>query len=372
MSRPFVIAAGGTGGHMFPAQALARELAGRGHSSVVICDRRGARFLRDGQEHRLIAAASPTGSPLQRLQGLASLAWGFAQSLSALRRLRPAALAAFGGYASVPVALAAAMLRIPILAHEQNAVLGRANRMIARRARRLALSFEVTRGAEAVPEERRLVAGNPVREAVAALAGWPYRAPAAGEALRLLVVGGSQGARVLSDVVPAAVALLAPDKRARLALTQQCRPEDLPRVAEAYTAIGFSAELAPFFDDLPARLAEAHLVISRAGASSVAELLVLGRPAILVPFRLAADDHQSANALAVAAAGAAWTMSEGELTPERLAERLDAVLADPSLLAPMAAAARAQGRADAAATLADALLALSVPAPATLAREAAA
>jgi UDP-N-acetylglucosamine--N-acetylmuramyl-(pentapeptide) pyrophosphoryl-undecaprenol N-acetylglucosamine transferase len=370
MSPPFAIAAGGTGGHMFPAQALAAELAQRGHRSVVICDARGARFLQRDQEHRLIAAASPTGSPLQRLQGLASLACGFAQSLSLLRRLRPAALAAFGGYASVPVALAAAALRIPILAHEQNAVLGRANRMVARRAQRLALTFEATRGAEEVPAERRLIAGNPVREAVAPLAGRPYATPAAAEPLRLLVVGGSQGARVLSDVVPAAIALLAPEKRARLDLTQQCRPEDLPRVGEAYAAIGFAAELAPFFEDLPERLAEAHLVISRAGASSVAELLVLGRPSILVPFRLAADDHQSANALAVAAAGAAWTMPEAELTPERLAGRLAAVLTDPGMLAPMAAAARGQGRPDAAAALADALLALCLPAPATLRREA--
>jgi UDP-N-acetylglucosamine--N-acetylmuramyl-(pentapeptide) pyrophosphoryl-undecaprenol N-acetylglucosamine transferase len=369
MSRLFAIAAGGTGGHMFPAQALARELAARGHRPVVICDARGARFLQRGQEHHVIAAASPAGSPLRRLQGLASLARGFAQSLFLLRRLRPVAVAAFGGYASVPVALAAATLRIPILAHEQNAVLGRANRMIARHARRLALTFAPTEGAEAVAAERRVLAGNPVREAVAALAGRPYRVPAPGEPLRLLVVGGSQGARVLSDVVPAAIALLAPDRRARLALTQQCRPEDLERVGEAYAAIGFEAELAPFFADLPARLADAQLVISRAGASSVAELLVLGRPAILVPFRLAADDHQSANALAVAAAGAAWTMPEAELTPERLAERLDAVLADPSVLAPMAAAARDQGRPEAAATLAEALIALSLPAPATRPRE---
>jgi UDP-N-acetylglucosamine--N-acetylmuramyl-(pentapeptide) pyrophosphoryl-undecaprenol N-acetylglucosamine transferase len=355
MSRPVVIAAGGTGGHMFPALALAAELERRGQSVMVACDRRGSRYLPAGMSARVIRAASPSGSVGNRLRGVAELGLGFAQSLAFLRRQLPVAVAAFGGYASVPIGLAGQALRIPTLVHEQNAVLGRANRLIARRAQRLALTFASTHGADVVPETRRLVTGNPVRADVAALRDQPYRAPVSGEPFRLLVVGGSQGARVLSDVLPAAMAHLSARIRARIALTQQCRPEDLDRVARAYAALGYQAELRPFFEDLPARLADTHLVISRAGASSVAELLALGRPAILVPFRLAADDHQRANAQAVAAAGAGVMIGETELEPATLGDQIRAWAEHPEQLATMATRARELGRPDAARALADAL-----------------
>jgi UDP-N-acetylglucosamine--N-acetylmuramyl-(pentapeptide) pyrophosphoryl-undecaprenol N-acetylglucosamine transferase len=355
MSRPVVIAAGGTGGHMFPALALAAELERRGQAVILACDRRGSRYLPAGMNARVIRAASPSGSMGDRLRGTAELALGFAQSLAFLRRRGPAAVAAFGGYASVPVGLAAQALRIPTLVHEQNAVLGRANRLIARRAQRVALTFAATRGAEAVPEARRLVAGNPIRAVVAALRDRPYRLPASAEPFRLLVVGGSQGARVLSDVLPAAMAHLSARIRTRIALTQQCRPEDLDRVARAYAELGYQAELRAFFDDLPARLADAHMVISRSGASSVAELLALGRPALLVPFRLAADDHQRANAEAVAAAGAGALIGEAELDAALLADRITAWVERPEQLAEMAARAKQLGRPDAAQALADAL-----------------
>jgi UDP-N-acetylglucosamine--N-acetylmuramyl-(pentapeptide) pyrophosphoryl-undecaprenol N-acetylglucosamine transferase len=318
---------------------------------------------------RVIRAASPTGSMAMRLRGMAELSLGFAQSLAFLRRHRPLAVAAFGGYASVPVGLAAQALRIPTLIHEQNAVLGRANRLIARRAGLLALTFAATRDVEAVPPSRRLVTGNPVRADIAALRGRPYALPAAGERLRLLVIGGSQGARVLSEVVPAAMARLSARLRARIALTQQCRPEDLDRVAQAYARLGYEATLRTFFDDLPARLAEAHAVISRAGASSVAELLALGRPALLVPFQLAAEDHQRANAEAVAAAGAGLLIGEREIDAAWLANQITAWLDQPEQLAEMAARARELGRPDAARTLADALEGRA-PAPSRLQREA--
>jgi len=350
---PVVIAAGGTGGHMFPALALARELDRRAVPVVVLCDRRGARYLEPGIPHHVIQAVSPSGGIVGRLRGLAWQGVGLAQSLVHLRRLRPRVVATFGGYASVPVGLAAHALRLPVLAHEQNAVLGRANRLIARRAARLALTFEATRGAELVPAARRVVTGNPVRAAVAAHRDDTYRLPQEDEPLRVLVVGGSQGARVFSDVLPAAIARLSGATRARLALTQQCRPEDLDRVARAYAEIGFAAELAPFFADLPARLAQTHLVISRSGASSVAELLVLGRPALLVPFRFAADDHQRANAEVLAEAGAAWLIGESELCADNLASRLERALTAPEELAAMAARARALGGIDAARALAD-------------------
>jgi UDP-N-acetylglucosamine--N-acetylmuramyl-(pentapeptide) pyrophosphoryl-undecaprenol N-acetylglucosamine transferase len=216
-------------------------------------------------------------------------------------------------------------------------VLGRANRLIARRAGRLALTFAATRGAETVPGARRLVTGNPIRAEVAALRDQPYLPATPGERFRLLVVGGSQGARVLSDVLPAAMAHLSARARARIALTQQCRPEDLERVAAAYAELGYEAELKTFFEDLPARLADAHLVISRSGASSVAELLALGRPALLVPFRLAADDHQRANAEAVVAAGAGVLIGEADLEAGALAEWIAAWIEQPEQLAAVGA-----------------------------------
>lgn len=365
MTGPFVIAAGGTGGHMFPALALAAELERRGQAVALICDRRGARYLRPGQAHHLVHAGSPSGSLGQRVRGLVELARGFAQSLVWLRRLSPAAIAVFGGYASVPVGLAAGMLGHRLLVHEQNAVLGLANRLLARRAQCLALTFPATRHAAEQGAVRRLVTGNPVRPEVAAARGGAYRLPAGDAAFELLVVGGSQGARSLSDAVPAAIAALPARLRGRLRLTQQCRPEDLARVADLYRELGFEAQLQSFFDDLPGRMASAHLVISRAGASSVTELLALGRPAILVPYRHAADDHQRANAEAVAEAGAGRIMLEDELSGARLAAALTELLEQPGQLGAMAAKAAALGRPEAAATLADAVLELAGrPAPA--------
>jgi UDP-N-acetylglucosamine--N-acetylmuramyl-(pentapeptide) pyrophosphoryl-undecaprenol N-acetylglucosamine transferase len=369
MTRPVVIAAGGTGGHMFPALALAAELERRGQPVIVACDPRGRRYLPAGVPAKLIRAGSPSGSITSRLKGLGELAIGFGQSLAFLRRERPVAVAAFGGYASVPIGLAAQALGIPTLLHEQNAVLGRANRLIARRARQVALTFATTRGAGTMSDANRVVTGNPIRAEVAALRDRPYRLPAPGEPFRLLVIGGSQGARVLSDVLPAAIAMLAPPIRGRIALTQQCRPEDLERVAAAYAEIGFAAQLKTFFEDLPVRLAETHLAISRSGASSVAELLALGRPALLVPFRLAADDHQRANAEALAAAKAGEVIGEAELAPAMLADRISAWVERPQELAAMAARARELGRPDAARALADALEGLARK-PARLAREA--
>lgn len=359
MSRPVVLVAGGTGGHMFPALSLAAELRARGRSAIIVCDARGARYVGAEVEHRLVRAASPTGRLETRLRALGQLALGFGQSLRILREVRPAAVAAFGGYAAVPVGLAAALLRIPLLVHEQNAVLGRANRLIARRAARLALTFAATRRAEHVPAARQVVTGNPVRAEVAALCDRPYRAPEPDEVVRVLVVGGSQGARIFSEVVPAAIARLSKPERARLALTQQCRPEDLERVASAYAGLGFQAELAAFFDDLPARMTKSHLIVSRAGASSVAEILALGRPALLVPFRFAADDHQLANAEAVSRAGAGWLIEETKLDAAALADRLRVCLDEPQQLNELAARAAGLGRTDAASALADELLSLA-------------
>ncbi len=358
MSGPVLVTAGGTGGHMFPALALAHELRGRGEPVAMVTDGRGARYLPAELEGHVIRAGSPSGGLRQRLAGLVALGLGTLDAWRLARRLEPRAAAAFGGYASVPAALAARLAGRPLLLHEQNAVFGRANRLLARFAEVIALSFE---GTSAVPERGRarlIVTGNPVRPGFQAdPAG--YRGPGADEPIRILVIGGSQGARIFSDVVPAAVALLPDELSKRLRIEQQCRPEDLARVADAYKAHGIAAEVAGFFTDMPAHLARAHLVISRAGASSVTEIMAMGRPSILVPYAAAADDHQRANAEALARAGGAVRILQASFTPVALAAELTALAAAPERLRQMADAAHATYRGDAAGRLADAVLALT-------------
>jgi len=355
MNRPVVITAGGTGGHMFPALALATELERRGRTVALACDERGARYLPEGMEAFRVRASSPSGSVGKRSSGMIRLGLGLVQSLWWLKRQNPLAVAAFGSYASVPVGVAAGFLKLPLLVHEQNAVLGRANRMIAKRGSGLALTFAETEYADMMAEDRHVITGNPVRPEIRALKDEVYRLPAEGEPLDVLVIGGSQGARALSDVVPAALDRLSGRERSRIRLAQQCRPEDLERVEQAYKTLGFAAELKSFFDDLPARLAKAHLVISRSGASSVAEMLVLGRPSILIPLPSSLEGDQLANAKVAEAAGAAWLMEEAKLTSEHLSEQLRLCLEKPEQLTEMSAKAKGLARPDAAEALADAL-----------------
>lgn len=357
---PIVIVAGGTGGHFFPAEALASEFSARGRRIVLLCDARSA-GLRSavfaGHERFVIAGAGIAGRGVLRgVAAVAALARGVVQARGILARLDAGAVVAFGGYPSVAPVLAARLLgrrsrggRAPVILHEQNAVLGRANRFLARHATALALSFAAT---ERVPEVAATVlTGNPVRPAVAALAGLEYVPPT--DTVRLLVLGGSLGARVFSDVVPNAVALLPAALLARLSIVQQCRAEDLDRVRAAYARWGVAAELAAFFPDVADKLAAAHLVISRAGASSVAELAVAGRPAILVPLPGAIDDHQSANARALVAARGASAIAQRDFSPALLAEQLALLLDEPDMLAHAARAARSVARADATVRLAD-------------------
>ena len=352
---PIVLVAGGTGGHVFPAEALASELRASGHTLALLTDSRGTAWtgaLGDVATHA-IRAGRVTGVSLgQRIKGALDLALGAVQSRTLLRRLAPSVVVGFGGYTSVPAIIAATSLRYPTLVHEQNALLGRANRLLAPRVTAIATSFpEVLR---LRPEDRHKVVltGNPVRPAIRQLRDRPYQEPARGGDIRLLVTGGSQGARIFSQVVPEAMARLADDVRGRVRLSQQCRPEDLEGVATRYRRMGLRADVAPFFDDLARRLDEAHLVVCRAGASTVAELTAAGRPAILVPYAHAADDHQTVNAQAVADAHAADVIAEADFTPEVLVARLKLLLGQPGTLAAMAAAARGAGHDDAAANLA--------------------
>ncbi len=355
MSGPIVIAAGGTGGHMFPAQALAGALAERGRDIVLVTDRRGAEYGGAIADTVLtVSAGTVSGQGLPgRLMGLGQIAFGAIQAHGMLRRLAPAGVVGFGGYASVPTMLAATRIGLPTVIHEQNAVLGRANRLMAPRVRAIAAAFAET--AQLCPADRAKAehTGNPVRAAIAALAERPYPAPERGGPLSLLVIGGSQGAAVMSEVVPAALAALPEELRARLEVVQQCRADDLDQARETYRAAGIAAELAGFFDDLPARLAKAQLVIARAGASTVAELTSAGRPAILVPYPSAADDHQSANARAIELAGGGWTMPQPTFTPDALARRIESFLIAPPRLIDAAMKARSIGVPEAATRLAD-------------------
>jgi UDP-N-acetylglucosamine--N-acetylmuramyl-(pentapeptide) pyrophosphoryl-undecaprenol N-acetylglucosamine transferase len=285
------------------------------------------------------------------------LAAGTVQAVRLLRRLSPAAVVGFGGYPSVPTMLAAAWLRLPTLIHEQNAVLGRANRLLAARMRHIATGFPVVSGLRAADASRAVHTGNPVRPAVLAAGESQYRPPLPGAGIELLVLGGSQGARVLSDVVPPALAGLPPALRTMLRVSQQARPEDLAAAAQRYAEAGIAVELDRFFADVPARLERAQLVICRAGASTIAELAAVGRPALLVPYPHAADDHQSANARAFAEAGGGWVTAQADLDPATLARQLAQLLADPARLQGAARNAFHFGRRDAARRLAALVLA---------------
>lgn len=350
-----VIAAGGTGGHFFPAEALAAELVARGHRIVLMTDARSAgtsSAVFSGLEQHVVHGAGVAGrGALRGGKAVVTLAAGVGQARGILGRIGAAAVVGFGGYPSVAPVLACRFLRRrpSIILHEQNAVLGRANRFLARRADLLALSFATT---ERVPARAATaVTGNPVRPAIGALARTGYVPPDG--RIRLLVLGGSLGARVFSDVVPAALKSLPDGLRGRATVVQQCRAEDLERVGRAYAELGMAAELSAFFPNVAERIVAAHLVIARAGASTVAELAVAGRPAILVPLPGGIDDHQSANARALAKAGGAWVMPQPGFDPVSLADRLSGLLTDPVALASAAAAARGQARGDAAALLAD-------------------
>lgn len=363
--KPIIIAAGGTGGHLFPAEALAAELLRRGERIALMTDARSAAYdsaAFANAERFVLSGGGLSGRGIRRAtRGAMQLMAGTMQARRHLAMLMPSAVVGFGGYASFPPLAAARLMgasrRPAIVLHEQNAVLGRANRLMARAADLLALSFEGTANVPA--GARTAVVGNPVRPALAALAGQPYPAPPHGGALRLLVTGGSQGARVFADVVPPAVAALPEAIRARLLVTQQCRAEDLARTETAYRAAGVVANLAPFFPDIAGRLATAHLVVARAGASTVAELECAGRPSILVPLPSAIDDHQNANARALAEADAAWVYPQPSFTPAALTERLAALFSVPERLVAAAAAASALARPLAARDLADQVLALA-------------
>lgn len=354
-SKCVMLAAGGTGGHLFPAYALAEELARRGYTVDLATDMRGDRYgtgFPARTVHKIHSATLAGRSPLAIGRTGILLTRGIAEALAILAKVKPAVVVGFGGYPSFPPLIAARLRRIPSALHEQNAVLGRANRMLAKRVDRVATSFEATRFLDGPLAAKACFTGNPVRSVVTAAAR-PYAPPVADGPFELLVFGGSQGARVFADLVPPALAMLAEPMRRRLHVVQQAREEDLARVEAAYAAAGISATVRPFFQDLPERMAAAHLVIGRSGASSVAELTVIGRPAILVPLPHALDNDQLQNATRLAESGGAWCIEQKDLSPERLRDELARLMGEPARLAGAADAARKVGRPDAVGRLAD-------------------
>jgi UDP-N-acetylglucosamine--N-acetylmuramyl-(pentapeptide) pyrophosphoryl-undecaprenol N-acetylglucosamine transferase len=348
-----LLAAGGTGGHLFPAEALAAALAARGIAVELATDARavgyGSRFPARGTH--VVPSATPRGIFGYAKAG-AVIGVGVARAYRLLGRLRPAAVVGFGGYPSIPAVLAAAFRRIPSVIHEQNGVMGRANRLLAPRVTAIATSFAGVVDADPALAAKATRTGNPLRPAVLAAIA-PYPPPGPNGPLRLLAFGGSQGARIMADVAPLAVERIDPTVRMRLSVVQQARREDLDRVRATYARLGVVAEVASFFQDLPARIAAAHLVVSRSGASTVAELAALGRPAVLVPLPHALDQDQLANARVLEAAGGAILLRQDAFTPERLAREIAALAADPARLAAMALGARSAGAPDAAERLAD-------------------
>jgi UDP-N-acetylglucosamine--N-acetylmuramyl-(pentapeptide) pyrophosphoryl-undecaprenol N-acetylglucosamine transferase len=352
---PIVLVAGGTGGHVFPAEALAGSLRAKGYTLALFTDRRGESWtgtLGSVDTHAIRAGRVSGVSFFNRLRGVAELALGSLQSRKLLARLKPSVVVGFGGYTSVPAMMAATSLSVPTVIHEQNALLGRANRLLAPRVAAIATSFANVARMREEDASKVIFTGNPVREAVRQLRDTIYAEPSRGGEVHLLITGGSQGASVFARVVPEALARLPEDLRGRLRIAQQARPEDLGAVRAAYADAELTADVAPFFEDLADRLGRAHIVICRAGASTCAELTCAGRPAILVPYPSAADDHQTANARAVANANGAELVAEPAFTPETLAARLKLLIEQPGRLTAMARAAQSAGHKDAAANLA--------------------
>ncbi|MFC0633404.1 undecaprenyldiphospho-muramoylpentapeptide beta-N-acetylglucosaminyltransferase [Brevundimonas balnearis] len=348
--RTAVVAAGGTGGHMFPAEALARELTARGWRVVLATDRRGEAYAHAFPAEERLALDAATGSgPVGLMKAGVAILKGVVQARAAFNRLQVDVVVGFGGYPSAPALLAALSQGRPTLIHEQNAVLGRTNRLLAGRVRAVASSFPTLEKTPAGVTPH--VVGSPVRAEIAALYDHPYDAPT--EEIRVLVTGGSQGARVLSETAPRALAALPQALRDRLHVQQQSRPETLEAALNLYNDAGIACEVAPFFRDMAGRLGRAHLVIGRAGASTCSELAVVGRPSILVPLKIATDDHQRLNARLLTDVGAAEVILEDDLTVERLSRAVEAMLSDPAALAAKAAAARSVAIPDAARRLAD-------------------
>ncbi|NUR46113.1 MAG: undecaprenyldiphospho-muramoylpentapeptide beta-N-acetylglucosaminyltransferase [Sphingomonas sp.] len=351
----FVLAAGGTGGHMIPAHALAAELKSRGHGVLLITDERGARFpgLFENVPVHILPAGRLGGGPIGWLKAAGSVIKGRGQAKRLYREHRPDAVVGFGGYPAFPSLLAASSMRIPTVLHEQNAVMGRVNRLLAGDAEAIGTAYDEIDRLKPKHQAKAVLVGNPVREEIARLGEMPFPPFDEVAPLKILVTGGSQGATILSEIVPQGLGMLEPSLRRRLQVVQQCRPDDIERVRSQYAELGIPAELMTYIEDMADKLADCHLMIGRAGASTIAELTAAGRPAILIPFAAATDDHQTANAREMVRAGGARAIAQGNFTPEVLARQIEALAMDPVALNNAAGRSLSVGRPHAARDLAD-------------------
>ena len=354
-SRHYVLAAGGTGGHLIPAFALADELHARGHHVALLTDARGAAI--PGKPDDLPVHIIPAGrfgkNPLGWPKAIGAVLQGRAMARRLFANFQPSAVVGFGGYPALPAVMGANAEKIPVVLHEQNAVLGRVNRLMAGNVRAIATAYPVVERLPAQHRDKVELVGNPVRHEVLSLRDEPFPPFTENGLLKVLVTGGSQGARVLSEVVPDGLAMLPTALRQRLQVTQQCRPEDLEAVRERYRSHDIPAELGTYFENMAARLADAHLFIGRAGASTIAELTAVGRPAILIPLPIATDDHQAANTREIVKAGGARMIRQSQFTAKALAKQIQALSQRHETLATAAHAAWNCGRPDAAKDLAD-------------------
>ncbi len=351
-----ILAAGGSGGHMFPAQALAHELVARGYKIVLITDDRGYRYADrfPDTEIKLIHAATFAGAnPIKRLMAGFRILGGLLAAAGTVRKIKPKAAIGFGGYSSFPTMIAATVMGTPTCLQDPNAVLGRVNKFLVGRVDLVGAAFENMQGLDPKDAPKIRVIGNLLRPEVLAARDIPYAPPGEEGPINLVIFGGSQGAQVLGEMVPAAIAMLPEDLRARLHVTQQAREENQDAAKEAYRAMNVKADVAPFFSDLPKLMSEAQLVIGRAGASTVTELGLIGRPSILVPLPSAMDDHQTVNARALTDVGGAWLMPQSEITVKTMADKLQSLLCDGDTLAAAAAAAWKTGKPNAATGFAD-------------------
>ncbi len=356
-----LLSAGGTGGHMFPASALAKDLLSRGFKVELVTDTRGKKFTGDFGEIPItvIQAATLRSGIVGKVSGMMGLGMGIMQANRLINRMKPAVVVGFGGYPSFPAVFAAQRKKIPTIIHEQNAILGRANSMLAAKADRIALSMSHIHGLEEIDVPRATVTGNPIRDQIAALYSKPYPTVQPDGIIRILIMGGSMGAHVFSDIVPRALAKLSIQHRARLEIMQQARADDIENVRAAYSDAGIKAELATFITDVPDQLARAHLVIGRSGASTVAEVTTAGRPAIFVPYPHHQDQQQKINADAVADVGGAWVMTQNGFTEEAVLARIETFLQNPESLFRAAEHARSIGRPDAARRLGNLVTAIA-------------
>ena len=363
ITRHFVLAAGGTGGHMMPAHALAAELIARGHHVALITDARGAKIpgLFDGVQTHILPAGRITKNPLTWLGGARAILKGRRMALQLFDTFKPLAVIGFGGYPAYPALIAARSAKIPTAVHEQTAVLGRVNRMVANWVNAIATSYPDVAQIKDRNLKKVTLVGNPVRDEILTLREQPYPAIDGESVFSVLVVGGSQGASVLSSVVPDGLAMLPPALTRRLQVTQQCRAEDIDAVRERYASLGIPADLATYMTDIPEKLAWTHLVIARAGASTIAELTAAGRPAILIPLPSATDDHQSANVREMVAAGGARAIAQTLFTPVELAKQMQKLGLEPAGLTNAAKAAWGCGRPHATRDLANLLESLGRP-----------